>query len=122
MTESERLIELLKESEKKVSEIFSEPLELEEWLGVYADYLLANGVIVQPCKVGDTVYVLAGPNGHKYEKDICEGFYIGDDGVVQVRVRNMKGNHGTYGVIGETVFLTSEEAEKALEGWKNEHK
>lgn len=74
-----------------------------------------NQIIVSPCKVGDTVYILAGPNGHKYEKDICEGFYIGDDGVVQVRVRNMKGNHGTYGVFGKTVFLTRKEAEKALE-------
>lgn len=73
-----------------------------------------NQIIVPPCKVGDTVYILAGPNGHKYEKDICEGFYIGDDGVVQVRTRNNKGNHSTYGVIGETIFLTKEEVEKAL--------
>ena len=77
-----------------------------------------NQIIVPPCKLGDTVYIFAGHNGHKYEKDICEGFYIGDDGVVQVRVRNMKGNHGTYGIMGETLFLTREEAEKALEEMK----
>lgn len=100
MTERERLIELIDGCGR---------------LERLADYLLANGVIVPPCKVGDTVYILAGHNGHKYEKDICEGFYIGNDGVVQVRVRNMKGNHGTYGVIGKTVFLTRKEAEKALE-------
>lgn len=105
MTEREQLIELLKNVPRNTRAFYDQ----------FADYLLANGVIVPPCKVGDTVYILAGHNGHKYEKDICEGFYIGNDGVVQVRVRNMKGNHGTYGVIGETVFLTSEEAEKALE-------
>ena len=79
-----------------------------------------NQIIVLPCKVGDVVYILAGHNGHKYEIDICEGFYIGNDGDVQVRVKNMKGNHGTYGVMGETVFLTKEEAEKAVEDKKKE--
>ena len=110
MTERERLIELLNEWGNKENDgVRAESI---------ADYLLANGVIVPPCKVGDTVYILAGHNGHKYEKDICEGFYIGDDGVVQVRVRNMKGNHCTYGIMGETLFLTKEEAEKALESDK----
>lgn len=28
--------------------------------GTLADYLLKNGVIVPPCKVGDTVYILQG--------------------------------------------------------------
>ena len=104
--ERERLIELIQKSVNGCA---------RNWAETIADYLLSNGVIVQPCKVGDMVYILAGPNGHKYEKDICEGFYIGDDGIVQVRVRNMKGNHGTYGVFGKTVFLTKQEAEKALE-------
>lgn len=108
MTERERLIELLKNVPRNTRAFYDQ----------FADYLLENGVIVLPVKVGDTVYILAGPNGHKYEKDICEGFYIGDDGDVQVRVRNMKGNHGTYGVIGKTVFLTKEEAEQALEDMK----
>lgn len=102
MTERERLIELLNKAPKS--------LRYED----LPDYLLENGVIVPPCKVGDTVYILAGHNGHKYEKDICEGFYISDNGVTQVRTRNKKGNHGTYGIMGETVFLTKEEAEKAL--------
>lgn len=72
-----------------------------------------------PCKVGDTVYILAGPFGNKYEQDVCVGFYS-DNGVPQVRTRNTKGNHGTYGVMGETVFLTREEAEKALRERENE--
>ena len=69
-----------------------------------------------PCKVGDTVYILAGRFGTFYEEDICDGFYIGRDGILQVKVQNHKGNHGTYGVVGKTVFLTKAEAEaeKAL--------
>jgi len=54
----DRLIELLKGAETKVTEMNSTPLALEEWLGIYADYLLENGVIVPPCKVGDTVFYL----------------------------------------------------------------
>ena len=110
MTERERLIELIRFGYGK-GRANENVKQVEETI---ADYLLANGVIVPPCKVGDTVYILAGHNGHKYEKDICEGFYIGNDGVVQVRVRNMKGNHGTNGVMGKTLLLTNDEAEKAL--------
>lgn len=55
MTDRDKLIELLKGAETKVAEALTRPLELEEWLGIYADYLLANGVIVPPCKVGDYV-------------------------------------------------------------------
>lgn len=67
-----------------------------------------------PCKVGDTVYILAGRFGTFYEEDICDGFYIGRDGILQVKVQNHKGNHGTYGVVGKTVFFTKEEAEQKL--------
>ena len=114
MTERERLIELLC-SAHFGSKTFEQQY-YKSTITKIADYLLENGVIVPPCKIGDVVYILAGHNGHKYEQDICEGFYIGNDGVVQVRVRNMKGNHGTYGVFGKTVFLTRREAEKALVG------
>lgn len=83
-------------------------------LANYED-LEEQGLLLKlPCKVGDTVYILAGRFGTFYEEDICDGFYIGRDGILQVKVQNHKGNHGTYGVVGKTVFLTKEEAEKAL--------
>lgn len=44
----EKLIELLTEAETKVAEAMSTPLALEEWLGVYADHLIENGVVVIP--------------------------------------------------------------------------
>ena len=54
----ERLIELFKGAESKVIEELNKHLELDEkeWMGIYADHLLANGVIVPPVEVGQTVY------------------------------------------------------------------
>lgn len=75
-------------------------------------------LLILPCKPWDTVYILAGRYGNYYEKDICDGFYMGENMVLQIKVKNQKGNHGTYGVLGKTVFLTEPEAEKALEGMK----
>ena len=46
MTDRERLIELCDTNNGWVDEVPAEK---------FADYLLANGVIVPPCKVGDTV-------------------------------------------------------------------
>lgn len=79
--------------------------------------------IVLPCKVGDSVYYLTGgptvrngTNFDKVEESVCTGILIERDRV-QIRLRyDWKGNHGSYGVFGKTVFLTREEAEKALDG------
>lgn len=48
-TQRGRLINLIRESVKGCSMY---------WSRCIADYLLANGVIVPPCKVGDMVYVI----------------------------------------------------------------
>ena len=59
MTERERLIELLKEKQAYGKTAFSiYPISNEE----VADHLLANGVIVPPCKVGDKMYKLCSVN------------------------------------------------------------
>ena len=65
-----------------------------------ADYLIANGVIVPPCKVGDSVYQ-------------TDGVRIYKGTIINVV-------YETYGIafderaIGKSIFLTREEAEKAL--------
>lgn len=72
-------------------------------------------LVVLPCSVGDPVFM--GTGRYKitgYEEDVCDGFYIGRDGVLQVKAQNYNGNHGTYGVIGQTAELTREAAEAAL--------
>lgn len=68
-----------------------------------------------PCKVGDTVY----RNGYSFKVEKIE--ILKDEKICKC------GNHGTddymaFGEddIGKTVFLTREDAEKKLEGLKNE--
>ena len=90
-----------------------------------ADYLLANGVIVPPCKVGETVYYvsknpmsLSVATNTIYEAHVSRivTSAYGTTLVIQI--------HNSYGCTeipdvnewGETVFPTREEAEQALKG------
>ena len=79
-------------------------------------------LVVLPCSIGDPVFM--GTGRYKitgYEEDVCDGFYIGRDGVLQVKAQNYNGNHGTYGVIGQTAELTREAAEAARKEKEAEH-
>ena len=81
--------------------------------GFMALALLANGVILPPCNVGDTVYkchtVNLNPTGEITKRTIKQitfsAFTVTDDGA-----------SGWFDIddIGKTVFLTLEDAEKAL--------
>lgn len=89
---------------------------------VYADHLLANGVIVPPCKVGDTVYkVVRGERVKKpYECKVIGLWYSEDENWSEAHlVRYVNGEFDCSFTVpltdfGKTVFLTREEAEKAL--------
>ena len=119
MTDRERLIEILKK-----------PIYVLEGVDVdiaVADYLLDNGVIVPPCKVGDTVFrVVELLNGNRL---VVEGIALEytetfESGTTKKRFYFWaKGEEFTrrhYSLwcdltdFGKTVFLTREEAEKAL--------
>lgn len=112
MTQREKLIELLKSPHK------AERLrEIGVDIGAYqddcieamiADYLLANGVIVPPCKVGDTVYYIHEGGYRVYEGKVTNFIYVAN--------KKSFGIHydGGYGIFGRYVFLYREEAEKAL--------
>ena len=110
MTDRDRLIELLEDT-------------LHEWecdvqsetLSQIAEHLIENGVIVPPCKVGDTVYVI-------YNNKVTIGKVDSLDVVIEEsdtsyvagvkffdRITMIKGFS-----FGLNVFLTKEEAEKAL--------
>lgn len=71
---SDRLIELLEQAEGLKN---NDMPSLEE----KADYLLSEGIIVPPCKVGDTVYVLCRnyfSGDYKIKEETAEDFsYIG---------------------------------------------
>ena len=133
----DRLIELIKEGEDRTPCAFDPEYDCEDKKcgdcvrEAIADHLLANGVIAPPCKVGDTLWIRWSlSQGHKKDiypvkvyalrfdtkknnKRICvEGhFKITSYGGSYTHYYN-----GTFAweSIGKTVFLTKEEAEKAL--------
>ena len=117
MTDRERLIELIWNSiANRLGTVFRENVE------DIADDLLANGVIVPPCKVGDTVYYI-----NKEEKSISEfvvysmEFVLLKNNYMSITIQftdNTGHRNFDYQFRGEslyeTFFLTKEEAEKAL--------
>ena len=75
----------------------------------FADYLLANGVIVPPCKVGDSIFRVG--NGKIWEWLIEHIEIYGDE----IGFVDDGENYFTPDKIGKTVFLTKEEAEAELQ-------
>lgn len=100
---------------KKIEDILGDTYDLDR----LRELAKADGegrCVVIPCHIGDPVFVGTGlMKITGYEEDVCDGFYIARDGILQVKARCWTGNHSTYGVIGETMELTREAAEKALE-------
>ena len=114
MTDRERLVEFLKNS-KLCSYPFGDQYS-DETIGKVADHLLANGVIVPPCKVGDTVYILY-PQIKYIEKYYVTGIILGDkNDTIQFKGGSVftiwDKKYDEF--FGKTVFFTPEEAEKAL--------
>ena len=94
----------------------------------FADHLLAEGVIVPPCKVGTTLYFLYN-SPYADKPDLTPRIYkttdwyfdIDKDGIAIVTRDIHSYNKKYYYNLGKTVFLTREEAEKALEGSENDN-
>lgn len=89
-----------------------------------ADALLANGVILPPCRVGDVVWYIRGENIYRVEVVLIRPF-------ATLKGLEFRGNalwtftdpfwsdgrmatSEVFITFGETAFLTREEAEKAL--------
>lgn len=110
----ERLVELIKNS---LNRHIGKSCLLAENI---ADDLLANGVIVPPCKVGDSIYWL------KRDPETYEWY------IYQGKVDSVRRYDDTTFIyispicffseteIGKTVFLTREEAEAKLKEGENE--
>ena len=91
------------------------------WADVIADHLLAEGVIVPPCKVGQTVFYLTSIDTEKElnVREIFQGYVVANayDGKsiwLSVKYTNGLFYYHDSKDFGKTVFLTKEEAEKAL--------
>lgn len=106
MTERERLIDLLHDWCNKEND----GINVES----IADYLIENGVIVPPCKtVGDKIYTYRFDN--EYKKCVVETTIIKltDKGYL-VQLADGRKLELDNDFIGKTVFLTREQAEKAI--------
>lgn len=121
----DRLYDLLGECEKKYSayyEEFIKRLDKAEtqadfekiYDGIikkhdfFADHLIENGVIVPPCKVGQTVYIIG--LDKKIEKYFVEGICLYQDGLFVEILYNGQG----FSLPLNKVFLTKAEAEQKL--------
>ena len=78
-----------------------------------ADYLLANGVIVLPCKVGDTVYYITGIGHNLVKPAKVKEIIIDENGIKDLYVQ---GDGYNFENSFDIFFLTREEAEEKLKG------
>ena len=78
------------------------------------DYLLANGVIVPPCKVGDKVYLPCLNDWGDIENYTITEIVIDKDGFCFVVDDEDREAHSIE-ILGKEVFLTKQEAERELE-------
>ena len=122
MTDRERLIDLIREAKKHTKNANS---DLERNM-IFADYFLEHGVIVLPCKVGDTVWWVTEIVDENCEEkpDILLGeiasFSVQKEGLwAFCRYVNGLTFWHLVSDIGKTVFLTREEAERALKEREN---
>ena len=118
----ERLVELIKSAEKEFSNTGKPILDIEEYV---ADYLIANGVVVFPHKIGDKIYKnICG------EKDTQEyvivGYYCEDKPKIvhsQFVYNGKTYDHNFYvDDEGEYYYTSRAEAENALKERKENGK
>lgn len=121
MTDRDRLIELLKKDNCPSPFLCDEKCKYANLKRCYeartADHLIANGVIVLPCKAGDTLYEITSRKTiSEYQVTAIRielfGIFVDwkiTQGFVDRYISNMPARE-----IGKTVFLTREEAENAL--------
>ena len=127
----DRLIELFKQADEKAGEYIRENDHMDfiptkdELAGVYADHFLANGVIVPPVFVGQMVYHYCPDLGgvFPYFVETVNVGYLGKERnywTYEANCHDEETDEFLDGIdfdlddIGKTVFLTREEAEKAL--------
>lgn len=91
MTDRERLIDLMIEAKR------TDP-ETGSFTDYLADYLLEHGVIVLSCKAGDTLYCESAIKGH----------------ITYLKAPDLEWIFENREIFGKEIFLTREEAEKAL--------
>ena len=128
MTDRDRLIELVEKAKEEYAGDVTDHTETD----YIVECLLNNGVILPPCKVGDVVYVIEPCScfsGYRTFEECHHRRTNATKWIEAVMVANKHHNRCMklferpykpeyYFKIGKTVFLTKEEAEKALKEQK----
>ena len=96
MSDRERLIDFMIDAKR------TEP-ETGSFTDYLADYLLEHGVIVLPCKVGDTLYCESAIKGH----------------ITYLKAPDLEWIFENREIFEKEIFPTREEAEKALKEREN---
>ena len=87
------------------------------WAEIIADYLLKNGVILPPVKVGDVVYIIADDEICSWIDEYKVKYFYYSDYIHRIYCEcGTMGKNFRIKDIGKTVFLTEAEAERALKG------
>ena len=106
----DRLLHLIYEAEEKFTD--RPVLDIDKFV---VDYLIENGVVVPPCKVGDTVYYPYEYRNVVLEKTVIKIVIEKEDRWLDVGVSFLP-----FENIGKTVFLTKAEAEQKLKEMRKE--
>jgi hypothetical protein len=129
----DRLIEILEQADfdfgEHSVECAVENVDSENYYRFIADALLANGVIVPPCKVGHKVFYFfetcdeQGKEKTRISEGVVVSFSLQEEGLwAYVRYKSgLTYWHIVDKDFGKTVFLTREEAETALKERSNEN-
>lgn len=126
MSEMERLIELIVTAENEVFRAFPYTNSTKR-IEMVADFLLENGIIVPPVSLGDRIYEIISPKDREsyfITATVC-AVHIADgsrnscqhkrESYIVAECQGTKYVHKyPLSKFGKTVFLTREEAEKAL--------
>lgn len=111
MTDRDRLIELICDTPTRImgGNMFLEKISTD-----IADHLLANGVIVPPCHLNQTVWHISWNN--RIEQCKVSSLTQKADSTFKIRITPPSKSvfEITRDEIGKTVFLTKEEAEEKL--------
>lgn len=118
MKQLKQMTELILEAEYRTMEIGCIKPRVQR-IEEIADYLLSHGVILPPCKVGDTVWVFNQLKGCIYENKV-HGIYLTGTGncknTIRLEYTNQFGEKSyrkySFSQFGKNVFLSPEEAER----------
>ena len=106
----DRLVELLQEAHYKWT------YSMDNFENVCADHLIESGVIVPPCKVGQTVWFIR----NKELIETCVEKIILKHGGLYIKLCCNSMYETACNSIGKTVFLTKEEAKQKLNEMRGE--